>query len=354
MGEAVGTAELRESFREVLDDIVAAGCVRRHVDEGASRCAPLWTKAAELGWFALLTPESHGGLGLPRAAAAALYEELGRAAAPLPIAAALAATEIVSAFGSQAQQAQWLSRLAGGDAAAFSASGPALDDASLRLANAALFGETGDLLDGVEAALLLAPVRDGENLRWALIDAADLSMQRIALVDRTRSLARARLDGAPASVFSADAHAIARKLRIHMSIALACDSIGGAREVLAFTIAYLKTREQFGKPIGSFQALKHRCAEHLVAIEAASALLGEAVSRWERDDIEAELYALLIKAQACDVYAAVAEDAVQLHGGIGFTWEHMCHVYLKRAKLNQVLFGASAAYHDAAARLLAA
>jgi alkylation response protein AidB-like acyl-CoA dehydrogenase len=137
-------------------------------------------------------------------------------------------------------------------------------------------------------------------------------------------------------------------------LAIACDSIGGAKAVLDPTVAYLKTREQFGKPIGSFQALKHRCAEHKVAIEAADALVRDAVERWSNDAADAALFAALAKALACDVYAGVATDAVQLHGGIGFTWEHVCHRYLKRAKLNQTLFGGSAAHRDRAAQLLLA
>jgi alkylation response protein AidB-like acyl-CoA dehydrogenase len=354
MREADETEELRASLREVLDDVVAAGAVRRHVDDGALRCDALWSKASELGWFALLTPEAHGGLALGRAAAAVLYQELGRVAAPLPILGALAATEILAAFGDEAQQAAWLARLAAGETATFGADDIAPERTGLRLHARALTGETGDLIEGAHAAVLLAPARDSSSACWVLADAAELSLHRVQLVDRTRGLARARLENVACAILPGDPREIARALRIHASIAVACDSVGGAKAVLDLTVDYLKTREQFGKPIGSFQALKHRCAEHKVAIEAADALLADAVARWDRDDAEAELYALLVKALACDAYAAMAADAVQLHGGIGFTWEHVCHLYLKRAKLNQALFGGAGAHRDAAARLLVA
>lgn len=351
---AVEINELRSSFREVLDDVVAAGNVRRHVDEGAARCEALWEKARELGWFSLLTPEEHGGLALGRGAAAVLYEELGRVVAPLPIMGSLLAAELIARFGSKAQQEHWLPRLAGGEVATWSAEDTSPDWAGLRLSGDALTGDAHDLLDGTEAALLLTPARDGASILWVLADTASVAMHRMELVDRTRGLARARLDGVKVSLLSGDADDIARALRVHSAIAIACDSVGGAKAVLALTVEYLKTREQFGKPIGSFQALKHRCAEHKVAIEAADGLLAEAVAHWEGDDADAELYAMLAKAHACDVYSAVAEDAVQLHGGIGFTWEHVCHLYLKRAKLNQMLFGSAAAHRDVAARLLVA
>jgi alkylation response protein AidB-like acyl-CoA dehydrogenase len=354
MTDAAQTEELRASFRDVLDDVVAAGDIRRHVDEGAARCAPLWRKAADLGWFALLTPEAQGGLGLGRAAAAVLYEELGRVTAPLPILGALAVTDILNGFGDEAQKASWAPRLAAGETATFSVEELTPDWTGLRLNEDGLTGNADELLDGAEAAVLLTPVRLADGMRWTLAETRGVAMQRAEMVDRTRSLASARLDSVQASVLLGAADDIARALRTHVCMAIACDSVGGAKAVLELTVKYLMTREQFGKPIGSFQALKHRCAEHKVAIEAADALLEEAVARWDRDDGDAELYALLAKSVASETYAVVATDAVQLHGGIGFTWEHACHLYLKRAKLNQALLGGVAAPHDRAARLLVA
>ncbi|MGE0742389.1 MAG: acyl-CoA dehydrogenase family protein [Hyphomonadaceae bacterium] len=327
MSDAAELEDLRASFRAVLDDAVAAGVVRTHVNEGAVRCEPLWSKAAELGWFALLTPEAHGGLGLGREAAAVLYEELGRVVAPLPMLGALAATDVIAAYGDEALQTEWLPRLAGGEGAGIDCD--------------------GDLIDGATASLLLYTTDGG----CTLVAADDAEVGFVELMDRTRTLAKASFpEGGARRVQAAQA---SRDVLAHARIAIACDSIGGAIGILDITVAYLKTREQFGKPIGSFQALKHRCAEHKVAVEAARALVREAVRRWASNDADAEFYALVAKQQACAAYATVAMDAVQLHGGIGFTWEHVCHLYLKRAKLNQALFGTTAACRDAAAALLA-
>ncbi len=330
---------LRASFRDVLDDAVAAGEIRAHVDRDDTRCEPLWAKAVDLGWFALLTPERFGGLEMSREAAAVLYEELGRVAAPLPMLGALLGADIIAKFGEEAQQQVWLPRFAAGEIATFIAR----DVAELAEHSA----EARDLLDGAEASLMIASAADG---RWFLAPLDRESVESEELVDRTRGLARARF--AETSALRGNSAAIGSALQQHVCIALACDSIGGARAVLDLTVSYLKTREQFGKPIGTFQALKHRCAEHKVAIEAADALVTEAVARWDSEDDHAELYALLAKVNACEAYVAMATDAVQLHGGIGFTWEHVCHLYLKRAKLNQVLFGSTAAQLDAAAKLL--
>jgi alkylation response protein AidB-like acyl-CoA dehydrogenase len=224
----------------------------------------------------------------------------------------------------------------------------------VRFAGGALTGGAANLLDGASSAVFIVEGGESDARRLALAAAEDAEVEATELVDRTRGLATARFAGAAASVLNADAEAVARDIITHASLAIACDSIGGAKAVLDLTVAYLKTREQFGKPIGSFQALKHRCAEHKVAIEAADALVRDAVERWARDAPDAALSAALAKALACDVYATVATDAVQLHGGIGFTWEHVCHLYLKRAKLNQTLFGGSAGHRDLAAQLLLA
>jgi alkylation response protein AidB-like acyl-CoA dehydrogenase len=128
--------------------------------------------------------------------------------------------------------------------------------------------------------------------------------------------------------------------------------LGLADAVLTLTIEYLKTRMQFGKPIGSFQALKHRCANHKVSLESTRAMTHEAVRHWAEGRSDAAARSSLAKAHACDMATVIATDAVQLHGGIGFTWEHSCHLFLKRAKLNEALFGTRAAHEDRAAALL--
>ena len=223
-----------------------------------------------------------------------------------------------------------------------------------------LSGDACDLLDGAAASLLLVTAQGEDGaLHLVLVRPREdgVSVQAEALVDRTRHLARVHLDEL---VLSADRRlgdaplraGLSDELLGHAALALACDGLGLADAVLTLTIEYLKTRVQFGKPIGSFQALKHRCANHKVALEATRAATYEAVRHWTEDRSDARVRSSLAKAHACDVATVIATDAVQLHGGIGFTWEHACHLFLKRAKLNEALFGTRAAHEDRAADLL--
>ena len=184
-------------------------------------------------------------------------------------------------------------------------------------------------------------------------ETAGISVTPRPLVDLTRSMADIRLDHA-----RVDADAIIRlerdqwtALSDHAAIALACDAIGGADSLFGRTVDYLNIREQFGRPIGSFQALKHRMADWKVKIEAVRMLVRHSAAMAVGNDARASEAASGAKAYACDTYAAFAADSVQLHGGIGFTWEHPCHLFLKRAKLSQQLFGNSKLHKERVAEL---
>lgn len=175
-----------------------------------------------------------------------------------------------------------------------------------------------------------------------------------SLVDETRHAARVTLDRVriPSDnllVTGADCDAIDRRLLSNAALALAADSVGGMGAILGKTLEYMCVREQFSRPIGSFQALKHRAANLHLRLATAQAMLEEAVSAAEGALADADDLALLACAQASDAYAFVAQDALQLHGGIGFTRAHDAHIYLKRAKLNQALLGGTSALRDRAA-----
>lgn len=359
--------ELRESIRAVLTDRVSHEHIRRFIDSTDLYDGALWREAASLGWLALTVPEEFGGLGLGFCAAALLYEELGRRLAPMPALGTLLVIQAVTDAGTSEQKAAWLPELASGATpASLSVIDPKRKAPSARLrrrpdGNLVLSGRASDVLDGASVALWLITARseDEQALHLVLVRPNEdgVTIQPEPLVDRTRHLASAdfhdlTLPGARVLGESALRPAASDALLGHAALALACDALGGADAALELTIEYLRTRVQFGKPIGSFQALKHRCASHKVALEAARATTLDAVHRWARGQGDAAAHASLAKACACDAAAALASDAVQLHGGIGVTWEHPCHLYLKRAKLNEVLFGARAAHEDRAAALL--
>lgn len=356
---------LRDGVRAVLSEQASHEKVAAFTDAEEVRDRSLWSQAAELGWLALSADEAHGGLGLGSSELAIVYEELGRAVAPLPVLGTMLVVEALAQGGDAAQQAAWTPRLAAGDlAGAVSMLTPGALTSALTLSAGAgggvvLDGVAENLLDGAAADVLLLMAREEQALRWVLVEPAvdGVKVEKASTVDRTRHLGMVRFERLvlPAErVLAGDAAEIAEALLHHAALALASDARGGANAIFEITLNYLKTREQFGKPIGSFQALKHRCADHKIALVASGALVAEAVAKAASGDSAAGRYALAAKALATEVYARVAQDAVQLHGGIGYTWEHPCHLYLKRAKLNEQLFGGPAAYLDRVTDLLLA
>lgn len=352
MSDEINPAELRDSIRTFLRDR-ADGVINIPGEEGRGIDHALWAEMANLGWQALGVPEAHGGLGLGAEYLAVLYEELGRELASVPMLPTMMAAGALSAHADDAVQARWLPAIAGGECLASVALPD--DNAELPvLADGRLSGAVDHVLFGDVANLLLLPARSGEAVVLVVIDAASagVSVKARPVVDLTRSMGRITLSDVAvdsASVLNLD-QAGWNALLDHAAMGLAVDCVGGAEALLDRTVEYLQIRQQFGRPIGSFQALKHRLADWRVKLEAITVLSRHvgALLSGKGDGVSAT--ASSAKAYACDVYAAFAGDAIQLHGGIGFTWEHPCHLYLKRAKLSQQLFGSSTAHKERAAR----
>ena len=325
--------ELRASIREVLDAESTSQAVRRAADGDASGRQAIWTRMAGLGWLGLAVDEAHGGLGLGFSELAVLYEETGRRLTPGPLMGTLMAAELIGRAGSAEQQDRWLPGIASGALTA-----------AVVLPQAA-----GLALDAEGVDLVLAPHGGG----FAVLDLADVQLTSRPILDRTRALSQVTVTGQvrderllrPSKSVMADLFA-------HACLALACDAVGGAGASLDGTVEYLKTRVQFDRPIGSFQALKHRAATWKILLEAAIALVGQGVQMLAVGDPERAVWASNAKFYACDAFAEIAGDAIQLHGGIGFTWEHDCHLYLKRAKLSQTLLGGAAEHKDRVARAI--
>lgn len=345
MSDDIDLDELRTSMRDVLDVEALSERVHRHYDSGAAFDAALAQTVAALGWIGLAIPERDGGLGLGFDSMAVLYEELGRGPAPIPMLPTLLVAEAIAKGGDNAQRAAWLPPLASGEQFAAVVLDPPPE---LILQEGLLSGNCGLVADGAGASLFLVAL-DERNAALIAADAAGVVVERQPVVDRTRSLVLLSLDGAEYQQLPIEQDS----LRTHASLALACDSVGGAAAILERTIEYLKVRVQFGKPIGSFQALKHRVANHQLALEVARALVARAVALHAGGNAAAAGVAALARVNATETYAAIADDAVQLHGGIGFTWEHDCHHYLKRARMNEMLHGNAETLLDHAAASLA-
>ena len=318
--------------------------------------ADLWAQVGALGWPALTAATENGGLGMGQPAAAALHEALGAAAAPLPMLGNTLAIALAQAAGTQTQQAALVpgiadssqrAAVAGPDTAIISADGPLIN------------GVIADVLDAPAATVLMVRGLQGGMPVWIALptDCDGVSIAPARLADTSRSLGTVTLT----NVALSNVHVLAEgcgaglddELLRQAAIALAADSLGGGNAVLEATVSYMGTREQFGRVIGSFQALKHRVADHKAALEAARGLI-EYASSLPSDASDALLSALTAKQHVTRIAAEIARDCIQLHGGVGFTSEYVPHIYLKRAKLNEVLFGTRTVLLDRIADMLEA
>jgi alkylation response protein AidB-like acyl-CoA dehydrogenase len=313
-----------------------SAAVRRAAENARGYDAELWQVLCEqIGVAGLAVPERFGGLGAGRREIQLVLEELGRALTPSPLLGTVLATALLVALEDEAAAERLLPRLAAGRVAAV-----AWADESGDWGRGA-FVATGDRLDGTahyvldgDTAEILLAVADGAVYE---IDPADAARVQTPTMDFTRRLASVRLDGAPARrIGPADASAALAQALDEAVIAVAGEQVGAAAAAFEMTVDYAKVRHQFGRAIGSFQALKHRMADLHVLLEAARSAAYAAA--------EGAVLPSVAKAYCSEAFHAIAAETIQLHGGIAITWEHDAHLYFKRAHATAVLFGAPAAH----------
>ncbi len=367
---------IRESARTLLRARAGPGQRRETLREPGGYDPKLWRTIGELGWTGLAIPQVYGGAGLGWVELCILQEEQGRllVASPFFATSALAAP-LISASGLEEQRRALLPRIAGGEvriACALTGTDgrPPCDGISVMLERRAqgftLSGVSDFVIHGDCADLLLvlarAPLSQGaEGISAVVIPAASpgVTIRPHVMLDLTRPMSRVELDavsvtreqllGEAAAAGSAVEEALDRA-----RIALASEALGGAEHVLEMTTAYVKERVQFGQPIGSFQAIKHRLADMMIEVEAAkSAAWYAACVADERPEELAEA-AAIAKSYCCDAFFDCAANAIQLHGGIGFTWEHEAHLYFKRARATATLLGSPAWQRERLVRRFAA
>jgi alkylation response protein AidB-like acyl-CoA dehydrogenase len=351
---AVNTTELRESLHEFLSAESDLALVRLEPAQRTQVLQELWGKIAALGWFGVAIPEGYGGLGLGFPHLALVYEELGQFLTPLPVMTTLVVSRSIATAGSEEQKQRWLPQLAAGEIRA-SLALPTSAVALPQLEGCSVSGVVADVLYADSVDELLMPVQDaGGQLHLALVRCADAGVEIHSkpAIDLSRTLAEVRLREVELAAdrllpLNPD---IWTGMLDHLCVAIACDAVGGAERILADTVTYLCQRQQFGRPIGSFQALKHRMATWKIQLEGITALSRYSAELLEERDPTRSGLASAAKASATDTYLKLAGDAIQLHGGIGFTWEHECHLFLKRAALDAALFGGVAQHKDRAAR----
>ena len=341
-------------------------CVRRVVETGVPSEQP-WKSAVELGWTALAVPERWGGLGLGFHELGLVVEVHGLHLAPGPFLATLTQfLPLVREAGSEAQQRRWLGGVARGEltgAAAFG-SGFAAPDAALRArregAGWRLDGKRRFVLDGDSAdeIAVAARVDEGDGCALFALPRAAVETERVVALDPSRPLAHLRFHGVlvePERVLGTPG-AVLRALeraREEAAAALALEIVGACQRLFEITLAYAREREQFGRPIGSFQAVQHKCADCFVALEKARATAHFALMAIGEDDPRRTLAAALAKAAAGDAQRLVCKEAIQIHGGTGFTWESDVHLFVKRALTGDLLLGSAAEQRARIAELLA-
>jgi alkylation response protein AidB-like acyl-CoA dehydrogenase len=353
--------ELRSSIRDVLENECPIDLVQAHLKSGNAYDAALWGKIAALGWLGLAIDENDDGLGLGIDALAVLYQELGRSVAPVPVLGTLLAADAIWALADEIQKQHWLPRLISGEVRAAVADPAAAPVAIIERedGSVAVSGRWAFVLDGAAADvfLLLVDLNGRTGFLIAGRDGPGVAVENFPVSDLTRGLAHISIKNQiflkERVLLTGDYGRAKTRLMVHAAIAVTADAVGGAAAILESTVEYLKIREQFGRPIGSFQALKHRAADHKAALVGATALFEDvaasaALGQATRSEV------LEAKALAVSVYAAISQDCVQLHGGVGYTWAFRPHIYLKRALLNAVLFGTVEQNLDEAVRALAA
>ncbi len=347
---------LRDAVRGYLDEKMPLRRVRElmETEEGFDR--GVWSEMAGMGWQAMAIPEAYGGAGFSFFELGILMEEMGRSLTPGPfLSSVVLGGEAVLLAGSEEQKQAVLPGIASGERLAtlalVEASGswePDRVETTARRDGDAIVidGEKRHVLDGHVADTLVVVARGEEGPELYLVERTSpgVTAERIETMDMTRKQATVRLEGvrvgedarlgAPGS-----AGPLLARLFDRAAVALAFEQVGGAQRCMEMSVEYAQQRYQFGRPIGSFQAIKHKCADMLVAVESARSAAYYAGWAASADEDELRIVAPLAKSTCSDAYFSVAAETIQVHGGIGFTWEHDAHLYFKRAKTDELLFG---------------
>ncbi|HZI82929.1 MAG TPA: acyl-CoA dehydrogenase [Casimicrobiaceae bacterium] len=365
---------LRATARKFLENECTSDFVRARMAEDAGFTPQFWTKLAEQGWLGLVYPEPYGGAGLGFVDLTVLMEEMGRAVMPGPFFSTLLGGLVILEAGSDAQKKEWLTKIAEGEArVALAWTEPNARWDAAGVTTTAKASGSGFTLTGTklfvpdahvaDALVVVARTREGKNpedgVSMFLIpaNATGVSVKTLPTMDQTRKLCEVKLAdvAVPSSALLGAKDAgwtpLARVIQ-RATVALCAEMCGGAQKVLDMTTEYAKIRIAFGKPIGAYQGVKHKAADMLVELENAKSLTYYAAWAVDNNVPEAALAASMAKAYTSDAYRKVAGAGIQLHGGIGFTWEHDLHLYFKRAKSSEATFGDATFHRERVAQLI--
>ncbi len=360
---------LRTTAREFLKNECPSARVRELMEEERGYAPELWRKLAELGWVGLLVPEQYGGAGLGCVDLIVVLEEMGRALLPSPFFGNLLGSVAVLEAGSELEKKELLQGVASGERiltlAITEASGT--EEADEIAARAEPEGEgfrlSGTKLfvpDAQNADTLVVVARTGgqgeAGISLLLVDrdAPGVRVTPLESLDRTRRIAEVEFEASPARLLGPrdGGWPVFEKVRSLALVALSAEALGGAQKVLDDSVAYAKERVQFDKPIGVNQAIKHKCADMLIRVEGSRSITCYAAWAVGEGTPDAALAASMAKAYTCDAYRYCSAENIQIHGGVGFTWEDDAHLYFKRAKSSEVFLGDPTQHREAFAREL--
>jgi alkylation response protein AidB-like acyl-CoA dehydrogenase len=348
---------LREQARKFLGEHASSARVRRILEGAAPYDASLWRGMGEMGWMGTAIPETHGGAGFGYLELCVIAEELGRSLAPTPFASTIyLAAEALRLAGSDAQRKRWLPRIAQGEAiGCFAlAEGPQVAtpaNLATRADGSRLTGVKVPVTDGdvADFSIVLARQADGRAGLF-LVDLTGPGVTRasVATVDPTRSHARITLEGAPAEPLGAPGQGwpLAERLLDRAAVLVAFEQLGGAHAALDMAREYALGRFAFGRQIASFQAIKHKLADMYVGIELARSNAYYGAWALSKDAPELGVAAAAARVAATEAYYQAAKENIQVHGGMGFTWEFDCHLHYRRAKLTGLMLGSARRWKD--------
>jgi alkylation response protein AidB-like acyl-CoA dehydrogenase len=364
---------LRDSVRRFLADNCPTTFVRRMMDHSTAHDPDFWRKIVELGWPGILVPETYGGNGGSFLDMTVVLEETGRMLMPGPfMASAVLGTCAMVEAGSETLKTAVLPDMARGDylaTLAFVESSGRFDAEGITMAvrrvddGWVLHGEKFFVPDAHVAraaavAARTAPGREqGVSMFWVDLDSPGVTLTQLKTVDMTRRLAHLQLDNVkvgPDRLMGVehDGWPIAQRMMDIGACALAIELVGTAQRALDLSVDYARTRQQFGKPIGAFQAIKHKCVDMMMGVENARSLAYYAAWAIDQRAPDAHTAVAMVKAYASDMAKSVTSEAIQVHGGIGFTWEHDMHLFHRRALAGEANFGNAPVHREAVARAL--
>ena len=348
---------LRDQARRFLDERAGASVARKAMDGDAPYDAELWKSVVELGWTAARVPEAHGGIGLSAEEACVLAEEVGRSLIPVPFLSTLAATEALLVAGSEAQQAKWLPGIA--DGSVIATVGWAEGDSATPAVTRGVRAERGTLsgtkvpvpdLLAAQLAIVTAAGSDGPALYLVDLTGPGVTVEAAPTLDLVRRHGKLTLNGAPAEPLG-DAAAFHSWLD-RAAVLSAWEAIGTGSVAMEMAVAYAKERVAFGQKIGRYQGVKHKCADMYVKLELARAHAMHGAWAMSTGAPELAQAAAAARVAALDAVKYCAEENVQLHGGIGFTWESDCQFYYRRNRQIAFALGSRTWWADRLVRTL--